>query len=102
MNPYDVFKCDVPNMSTSLYFIVNDRFYMKALPKVALPEGVLLGSLKEIAEQYPDFVSKYYGQLADTRSNAITALNTMLAQDGLLLYVPKGVDKRGILHQSGW
>ena len=91
VNPYDVFKCDVPNMSTSLYFIVNDRFYMKALPKVALPEGVLLGSLKEIAEQYPDFVSKYYGQLADTRSNAITALNTMFAQDGLLLYVPKGV-----------
>ena len=38
VNPYDVFKCDVPNMSTSLYFIVNDRFYLKALPKVALPD----------------------------------------------------------------
>ena len=91
VNPYDVFKCDVPNMSTSLYFVVNDRFYTKALPKVALPEGVILGSLKEMAEQYPDFVAKYYGHLADVKTDAITALNTMLAQDGLLLYVPKGV-----------
>ena len=26
VNPYEVFKCDVPNMSTSLYFVVNDTF----------------------------------------------------------------------------
>ena len=32
VNPYDVFKCDVPNMSTSLYFVVNDAFYNRALP----------------------------------------------------------------------
>ena len=43
VNPYEVFKCDVPNMSTALYFVVNDAFYSKALPKTHLPEGVLLG-----------------------------------------------------------
>ena len=26
VNPYDAFKCDVPNLSTQLYFIVNDAF----------------------------------------------------------------------------
>ena len=26
VNPYEVFKCDVPNMSTALYFVVNDAF----------------------------------------------------------------------------
>lgn len=91
VNPYDAFKCDVPNMSTSLYFVVNDTFYNQALPKAALPEGVVLGSLKELSAQYPELVSKYYGQLASTEDDAVTALNTMLAQDGLLLYVPKGV-----------
>ena len=34
VNPYEVFKCDVPNMSTALYFVVNDAFYNRALPKV--------------------------------------------------------------------
>ncbi len=24
VNPYNAFKCDVPNLSTSLYFVVND------------------------------------------------------------------------------
>ncbi len=91
VNPYDVFKCDVPNMSTSLYFVVNDTFYNRALPKATLPEGVILGSLKELSAQYPELVAKHYGQLARTEEDAVTALNTMLAQDGLLLYVPKGV-----------
>ena len=91
VNPYDVFKCDVPNMSTSLYFVVNDTFYNRALPKAALPEGVILGSLKELSSTYPELVAKYYGQLAHTKEDPITALNTMLAQDGLLIYVPKGV-----------
>ena len=91
VNPYEVFKCDVPNMSTALYFVVNDAFYGKALPKTPLPEGVLLGSLKDLATQYPDLVKKYYGKLADTSKDAITAFNTAFAQDGFMLYVPKGV-----------
>ncbi len=90
-NPYEVFKCDVPNMSTSLYFVVNDRFYNQALPKNNLPEGVIFGSLKEVAEQQPELVKKYYGKLADTSKNGVTALNTMLVQDGVFFYVPKNV-----------
>ena len=91
VNPYDVFKCDVPNMSTSLYFVVNDAFYNRALPKSHLPEGVLFGSLSELAAQHPELVKKYYGRLADTSKDGVTALNTALAQDGVLLYVPKNV-----------
>ena len=91
VNPYDVFRCDVPNMSTSLYFVVNDTFYNRALPKVGLPEGVILGSLKELSAQYPDLVAKYYGKLSDTSKDAVAALNTMLAQDGMFLYVPRHV-----------
>ena len=37
VDPYEAFRCDVPNLSTSLYFVVNDSFYSKALPKVELP-----------------------------------------------------------------
>jgi Fe-S cluster assembly protein SufD len=91
VNPYEVFKCDVPNMSTALYFVVNDAFYSQAMPKVHLPEGVLLGSLRDLATQHPALVEKYYGGLADTAKDGLTALNTAFAQDGLLLYVPRGV-----------
>ena len=85
VDPYEAFRCDVPNLSTSLYFVVNDMFFHDDKPKGHLPEGVIIGSMRD----YPELVAKYYTKLAKTSEDAITALNTMLAQDGLLVYVPK-------------
>ena len=97
VDPYEAFRCDVPNLSTSLYFVVNDMFYSvdakatgdERIPHANphLPEGVIIGSLCD----YPELVSRYYSKLAKTNEDAVTALNTMLAQDGMLVYVPKGV-----------
>ena len=87
VDPYEAFRCDVPNLSTSLYFVVNDMFYRDEKPKGHLPEGVIVGSMRD----YPELVAKYYSKLAKTNDDAVTALNTMLAQDGMLVYVPKNV-----------
>lgn len=89
VNPYDVFRCDVPNLSTSLYFVVNDTFYSTALPKAHLPEGVYAGGMQEFMRLYPGIAARYYGKLAKTSADGIVALNTMLAQDGFVLYVPE-------------
>ena len=77
VNPYEVFKCDVPNMSTALYFVVNDAFLWQGLclSPICL-KGVIFGSLKEVAEKHPDLVKKYYGKLADTAEDGVTAFNT--------------------------
>ena len=62
VDPYKAFSCDVPNLSTSLYFVVNDAFYKgeggkeqvagskaqgEKIPQGSgkLPEGVIVGSL---------------------------------------------------------
>ena len=87
VDPYEAFRCDVPNLSTSLYFVVNDMFFHDDKPKGHIPDGVIIGSMRD----YPELVAKYYTKLAKTSEDAITALNTMLAQDGLLVYVPKNV-----------
>jgi Fe-S cluster assembly protein SufD len=85
VDPYHAFRCDVPNLSTNLYFVVNDGFFQDEKPKGHLPEGVIVGSLKEFA------TTEYYNQLAGKANDAVTDLNTMLAQDGMLVYVPKNV-----------
>ena len=85
VDPYQAFRCDVPNLSTSLYFVVNDAFYQDDKPKAHLPEGVVVGSLKDFA------TSDYYNRLAGKSGDSVTHLNTMLAQDGLYVYVPKHV-----------
>ena len=104
VDPYETFRCDVPNLSTNLYFVVNDMFYSGERREVRgeriplanpqLPEGVIVGSLKDhlsLHSPLSTHLSKYYAKLAKTSEDAVTALNTMLAQDGLLVYVPKNV-----------
>ena len=91
VDPYHAFRCDVPNLSTSLYFVVNDVFYQDEKPKGHLPEGVVIGSLKEHAAHPSPLVSQLYNNLAGKANDATTDLNTMLAQDGLYVYVPKNV-----------
>lgn len=107
VNPYDAFKCDIPNLSTQLYFVVNDKFYTTPKPANAeavakrpqLPEGVIVDSLAKIAAEQPELVGKFYNTLAsvDMKSagsngvDPIAMLNTMLAQDGIIIYVPKNV-----------
>lgn len=91
VNPQDVFRCDVPNLTTSLYFLINDSFNHQSDETVRLPEGVLAGSLKEFASTHPELVGLYYNKLAKRSGDGTVALNTMFAQDGFFLYVPKGV-----------
>ena len=97
VDPYEAFRCDVPNLSTSLYFVVNDMFYRgERIPHANphLPEGVIVDSLKEVFSHpspLTSHLSEYYAKLAKTSEDAVTALNTMLAQDGMLVYVPKNV-----------
>lgn len=91
INPYEEFKCDVPNLSTSIYFVVNDQFYTDQLPKAQLNDGIVVDSFSNAIKTHSEIITKHYAKLADTAKDALTAFNTMLAQDGLFVYVPKGV-----------
>ena len=88
--PHEAFRCDVPNLSTQLYFLVGDNFYRNDRNR-ELPDGVLAGSLRDIAESHPELVARYYGKVADMSKDGTVALNTLLAQDGFFLYIPRHV-----------
>lgn len=90
-NPAEAFHCDVPNMSTCMYFLFNDTFHAGRNAANALPDGVIVDSLRHAAEVHPDLVSRYYGKATAQATDAQTALNTLLAQDGLFVYVPDGI-----------
>lgn len=94
-NPIQIaesFRCNVPNLSTKLYYLANDCFVESEVSKrTSMPDGVLAGSLKELSIQYPELIKKYYNRLADMDRKGIAALNAMYAQDGFMLYVPADV-----------
>jgi len=86
----DVFKCDVPELDTEVILVLNGFFFSpyKALTK--LPNGVVYGSLSAASRQYPELFKEHYSKYAAYTNDAIIALNTAFAQDGVFLYVPEG------------
>jgi len=91
--PVDVaasFRCGVPNLSTLLGIVVNDRFVPTSTLQGNLPAGVTVCSLAKAAQELPDVVARYYGKIARI-DHSQTALNTLLVQDGVFIHVAKGV-----------
>ena len=87
-NPAASFRCGVPHLSTSLFFLINDVFSESAALRKSLPEGVEIGSLSRYLER--GVGTEIYGTLADLR-NPIVALNSLLVQEGLFIRVKRGV-----------
>ena len=76
-HPGEVFRCDVPTLSTRLFFVVNDLYYPNKKP-IELPEGVVFGSLNEQLKAHPELLERYYNALCSQSQDAMAALNTRL------------------------
>lgn len=85
------FHCGVPNLSTLMAVVAVDRFAPTRTLQQNLPQGVVVCSLAEGVRRYPGIADRYYNSLASRRGNAATDLNTLFAQDGVMIYVPDGV-----------
>ena len=88
-DPSQTFHCDVPNMSTCLYYTSNDAFHSSATAERNIGE-VVVEPFSMAAVDYPELMTAYYGKLA-RMSDPTVALNSLLVQDGLFIYVPDGV-----------
>ena len=91
INPREILSCDVPNLHTHQEYIVNDTYLQGNNKDSKLPEGVIIGSLNEIAAQQPQLLEPYYNSLA-ANGDGVAQFNTGFVQDGLVLYIPKNTD----------
>jgi len=53
--------------------------------------GVILCSISEAVQKYPELVEKYLGSVVPIGDNFFAALNSAVFTDGSFVYVPKGV-----------
>lgn len=88
---HDIFNCDVPKLESHIILLINGWYYARNRKVGNLPEGVICGSLLEILNESPELANKLYNTLASQSNDPFAALNTALAKDGLLLYVPDNV-----------
>lgn len=86
-----VFNCDVPNLSSLLYLQFNDVFQGAVRDNESfLPKGVVIDSICHAATTHHELIAERYGARAPI-SDPVVALNTLLAQDGIFIYIPRGV-----------
>jgi Fe-S cluster assembly protein SufD len=73
--------------------VVNDGFYPVNDPRNSqLPEGVIIGSVKQVAETNPELFKDYFGKLSSIKKDGLLAFNGAFAQDGFFMYVPENVE----------
>ena len=87
-DPFSLFRCDIPGLATSNYLVLNDSFYSQ-VENTNLPEGVIICSLSKALKEHADLIKPYL--LQSNISNADIAFNAVLAQDGMFIYIPDGV-----------
>lgn len=85
VDPYAAYKCSVPNMGSMLFYVINDR--IEAKDCLIDNESLFVGSMCDFAQKYPDKFSAYYNKIS---AEGVTPLNTLLAQDGVVVYVSDG------------
>jgi Fe-S cluster assembly protein SufD len=92
-NPFNIdinnlFKCDVPDLDTHVILVMNGFYFSQSLHG-SLPEGVIICGLNEASHRYPELFKQHYARYADTSIDGLVALNTLFAQDGVFIYLPK-------------
>jgi Fe-S cluster assembly protein SufD len=69
---------------------VNGRYEASLSSFAGLPADVRVTTLAEALKESPEFVAEHLGRLAGSGRHTFTALNTALAQDGVVVHVPGG------------
>ncbi len=65
-------------------------------------QGVVFTDLHAAAEQHPDIVARILGQTVNAEEGKFAALAGAFAQNGILLYIPKGLQLEQPLHSILW
>jgi len=86
-----MFTCEVHNFETDQVSFLNGWHIRTAKDLRLMPGGVIIGSLGEAFQLYPDLIEKHYGRYADSGKDLFLAMNTAFARDGLFIYVPDNV-----------
>ena len=70
---------------------INGLFSQELSAVAALPKGVTVGSLAAQLKSDPASVEQHLGRYLNTQRDPFAALNTAFIEDGVFVYVPRGV-----------
>jgi Fe-S cluster assembly protein SufD len=72
------------------------------LEEKLVKQGVIFTDLRTAEQKHPDLLAKMIGKTVNVEEGKFAALAGALAQNGVVLYVPKGVNVEEPLHSVLW
>ena len=93
----EIFRCEVPGFDTHMIAQLNGWFIERGAGLSQAAQGVVVCSMAEAFEKYPDIIASHYGKYAPVKENSLSALNTAFAQDGVFVFVPDNVEVNEIV-----
>lgn len=87
----EFFKCQVWNLDSTTLPMLNGWYVHDCQPLTRLDNGVVFGSLRAAAEQYPDIVKKCHDAFLQTEKDELVTLNETQYTDGVFIYIPNEV-----------
>ena len=87
----EYFHCKVKDIDTQMCIFLNGWHVHDNMPLTISPEGVIVGSMTEAAQRFPDKVLPYLNQKSLPKEDDLSVLNRQRYNDGLFVYVPENV-----------
>ena len=86
----EMFHCAIPGMKATVAYMLND-VWGGDVEMIDLGNGAFVSSMEWAFSNHRELVEKYYGKALRDDKDAFVAVNETLAQDGVMVYVPKNV-----------
>ncbi len=85
----DLRPFSVRGLDTCSVVLLNGRFSAINSHVKDLPKGVILCSLREAFDSHQELVNEYFDKNVSQHKEALAALNTTFAEDGVFLFIPE-------------
>lgn len=93
----DYQRTDLPTLLSGAQWQLATEALPLAWEATELPEGAFVGTLADFYQQQPELAQEHYGRLAPLATDGLVALNSLLAAEAFVLYLPKGAKLRAPL-----
>jgi len=84
----EMFHCAIPGLKATAAYMLNDVWGAEC-DEIALGDGAFVTSMTAAWTNHREIVERYYGTALHDDNDAFVAINEVLAQDGVMVYVPK-------------
>jgi len=84
----DISKFLIPNLEANILVFENGWYREDLSNIIDDAEGLAIGNLSKAFKYSPQLISQHFTKYADDANEAMVALNTGLAQDGLFVHIP--------------